>query len=135
VMGTSPVGHCLDPGVPNRIVSTLKEKGSCRLEFTAVRKDGSTFEALMSSQLIYDVDGREIYTGSTVDITEMKKTEEALLSSREHLSSLISSVDGIVWEADPETFRFTYVNPRAETILGYPPSEWIGSDTFWVDHI
>lgn len=135
VIGKSPVDHCRDPKVPEKIIDALKSEGRCNIEFTAQRKDGSTFEALMSARLIHDADGREIYTGSTVDITERKETEEALRASREHLNSLISSVDGIVWEADPETFRFSYVNQQAEAILGYPPSDWTENETFWADHI
>ena len=32
-------------------------------------------------------------------------------------SKLVSSLDGIVWEADGETFQFTYVSPQAGWIL------------------
>ncbi len=35
-------------------------------------------------------------------------------------SKLVSSLDGIVWEADGETFQFTFVSPQAKRILGYP---------------
>jgi hypothetical protein len=30
----------------------------------------------------------------------------------------------IVWEGQPDTFQFLYVSDSAETILGYPISEW-----------
>lgn len=50
------------------------------------------------------------------DITERKQAETAQGRYRD----LVSSVPAIVWEADPHTFRFTFVNPRAEEILGYP---------------
>ncbi|MDF1740929.1 MAG: PAS domain S-box protein [Verrucomicrobiales bacterium] len=135
VVGHSPVSHCQDPGVPERIIGTLKKEGTCRIEFTALRKDGSTFEALMSARLIPGANGSEIYAGSTVDITERKKMEEEIRLSREHLADLVNSVDGIVWEADPTTFRFTFVNSRAETILGYPAAQWIEEPTFRVDHM
>ena len=35
-------------------------------------------------------------------------------------SKLVNSLGGIVWEADGETFQFTFVSPQAEQILGYP---------------
>ncbi len=48
-------------------------------------------------------------------------------------SKLVSSLDGIVWEADGETFQFTFVSPQAERILGYPISDWL-EPNFWRDH-
>ncbi len=48
-------------------------------------------------------------------------------------SKLVNSLDGIVWEADAETFRFTFVSPQAEKILGYPISQWL-EPNFWRDH-
>jgi hypothetical protein len=35
-------------------------------------------------------------------------------------STLINSIRGIVWEADPLTFRFSFVSPHAKEILGFP---------------
>jgi PAS domain S-box-containing protein len=48
-------------------------------------------------------------------------------------SKLVSSLDGIVWEADGETFQFTFVSPQAERILGYPLRQWL-EPNFWRDH-
>ena len=48
-------------------------------------------------------------------------------------SKLVSSLDGIVWEADGETFRFTFVSPQAERILGYPLRQWL-EPNFWRKH-
>ncbi len=48
-------------------------------------------------------------------------------------SKLINSLDGIVWEADAETFQFTFVSPQAERILGYPIQRWL-EPNFWRDH-
>ena len=40
--------------------------------------------------------------------------------SAEQLLSLINGLGGIVWEAEPETFQFSFVSAEAERILGYP---------------
>ena len=48
-------------------------------------------------------------------------------------SKLVTSLDGIVWEADGETFQFTFVSPQAERILGYPLRQWL-EPNFWRDH-
>jgi len=49
-------------------------------------------------------------------------------------STLINSIRGIVWEADPLTFRFFFVSPHAERILGYPVRQWIDEPDFWRTH-
>lgn len=48
-------------------------------------------------------------------------------------SKLVNSLDCIVWEADGETFQFTFVSPQAEKILGYPIKQWL-EPNFWRDH-
>jgi PAS domain S-box-containing protein len=47
----------------------------------------------------------------------------------------LNAVHGIVWEADGETMRFTFVSDRAEEMLGYPARRWVDEPTFWLDHL
>ena len=48
--------------------------------------------------------------------------------STEQLLSLVNGLGAIVWEAEPETFRYTFVSEEAERILGYP-ARTISSNT------
>jgi len=50
------------------------------------------------------------------------------------LETLVNSIDGIVWEADPRTFRFTFVSEQARRILGYAPEDWL-EEGFWEAHL
>lgn len=68
-------------------------------------------------------------------IRERLETENALRSSKTRYRQLIDSIEGIVWEADPRTFAFTFVSKKSEDILGYPQLGWIESPTFWADHL
>jgi two-component system cell cycle sensor histidine kinase/response regulator CckA len=61
-------------------------------------------------------------------------SDEHLRLQRKH-QELVESLDAIVWEADPNTWQFTYVSPRAESILGYPVEAWLTSPHFWAEHI
>ena len=54
--------------------------------------------------------------------------------SAEKLLSLINSLGGIVWEAEPETLQFLFVSEEAERILGYPARTWLEEPDFWVRH-
>lgn len=67
------------------------------------------------------------------NITARKATEHALTSSRQRLSNLIADIDGIVYECDPYTFRFSFVSVHAEKMLGFPVEEWLNRPTFFPD--
>jgi two-component system, cell cycle sensor histidine kinase and response regulator CckA len=54
--------------------------------------------------------------------------------SAERLLRLIDGIGGIVWEADPDTFRLAFVSAQAERILGYPVSDWLEQPDFWTSH-
>jgi PAS domain S-box-containing protein len=43
---------------------------------------------------------------------------------------LVHEVDGIVWELEPTTQRFTFVSRRAEELLGYPIERWLAARDF-----
>lgn len=53
----------------------------------------------------------------------------------ERRSRLLDAMPAIAWSASADTFRFTYVNPAAETLLGYPAQRWIDEPTFWSEHL
>lgn len=53
---------------------------------------------------------------------------------QQHYEQLMASIDAIFWEADAQTFRFTYVSEQAERLLGYPTSAWYEPD-FWANHM
>jgi PAS domain S-box-containing protein len=47
---------------------------------------------------------------------------------------LVKAIQGVVWEADPNTVRFTFVSDQARLILGYPNEMWL-EENFWVNHL
>lgn len=68
------------------------------------------------------------------EITERKRAEEALRESKERFQRLVETTNVIAWEADLETWVFTYVSPQVTKLLGYQPFEWYEKD-FWVTHL
>ncbi len=103
-------------------------------DFHYLRKDGSRgIVQVLGRRLIFR--GQPAVLGTALDITEQRQAEQALKQREEFLQSLIRSIDGIVWEADSTTFRFTYVSPRAESILGYPLQQWYDQPDFWASHL
>lgn len=48
---------------------------------------------------------------------------------------LVGSLDAIVWEADGDDYRMTFVSPRSMGITGYPPETWLTEPEFWERHV
>ena len=60
--------------------------------------------------------------------------KEALRKSEERLSQLLETTNIVAWEADPETWRYTYVSAQAREFLGYSIADWYAPD-FLVSNI
>jgi PAS domain S-box-containing protein len=77
--------------------------------------------------------------GSAADLAavaiERWRAHGSLLASRRRYEDLVQSVQGIVWEAEADTFAFTFVSAEAERLLGYPQSAWLEDPSFWENHI
>lgn len=70
----------------------------------------------------------------TAESDAHRAAENAARASEQRFLDLVNTTDGIVWEADANTFVFTFVSHRAETLLGYPVDDW-QKPGFWVEHL
>ncbi|MEJ5276950.1 MAG: PAS domain S-box protein [Thermogemmata sp.] len=110
------------------------ETVSLRYRFRVARRDGKIgIVEVMGRRIFFQ--GRPAVLGTALDTTEQYQAEQALREREEFLRSLIRSIDGVVWEADPHTFRFTFVSERAEKLLGYPVQRWLEEENFWANHL
>lgn len=56
-------------------------------------------------------------------------------SLHERNARLLNALPAIAWSANAHTFRFNYINPAAEKLLGYPASRWLDEPNFWSQHL
>ena len=56
-------------------------------------------------------------------------------TSAQDFRNLVDTLDAIVLDADADTFQVTFVNHRAEAILGYSRLEWYADPSFWANHV
>jgi two-component system, LuxR family, sensor kinase FixL len=63
-----------------------------------------------------------------------KTAEESRRESEQNFRSLVETTAAVPWQADIETWVFTYVGPQAVKLFGYPIEEWYQKD-FWVSHV
>ena len=87
------------------------------------RKDGTTFWVSMNVQLCRDEAGQTVGTeGVLRDISERKRTEEALRKSEEHFRLLVEQASDGIGIADGEN-RWIEVNSAWATMLGFTREE------------
>jgi PAS domain S-box-containing protein len=73
--------------------------------------------------------------GSFQDIHERKKAEFELRNAKNKFESIITTLDGIFWEARLHNFELSYMSPQVEKILGFTVEECINDRNFWVNQI
>ncbi len=71
-----------------------------------------------------------------VDVELHRETEQRLRGTELRYRALVEAVPGIVYMADVDYDKgWTYVSPRIEATLGYPPTEWITHEAPWEAHV
>lgn len=58
--------------------------------------------------------------------TELRKQYEAVLSNMDR---------AVIWEADPQTLRLSYLSAQVEALLGFPASRWLEEANFFMQRV
>jgi len=117
--------------------------GQPRFEWTHRRADGTDVPCEISL-LRLPAAGRELVRGSILDISERREAERARRraeleaaaraaadAAATRLRSLVDGLQAIVWERNARTWQVSFVNDRAEELLGYPVSDWLADPQLW----
>lgn len=100
----------------------LLDTGRTRIEFGALRKDGSRVEVELIAVAVKDEDGKTVgYLGIHRDITDRKRSEGQLA----YHASLLENMADAVLATDPG-FVLTAWNRGAERMLGWSAAEALG---------
>lgn len=105
----------------------LQEQGDLQgFEFEAYRKDGKRIWLSLNRRSVRDERGAEIYReGSIEDITERKRSEEALRESEDRYRDLVEHSNDLICTHDLEG-RMLSVNQTAAKVLGYDRDALLG---------
>ena len=96
------------------------------IEYTALRKDGSTFPVIIYAAAIIQ-DMRPVgIRGILVDITDRKRVEEKLRESENNVKVILESLQSALIVIDPKTHIIVDANPVAIRMIGAPREEIIG---------
>ena len=107
----------------NRVSKVLSGEGvPSSVDYEMIRKDGSVIWTNINSRFLYEGENIVGATVVAIDITDRKKSDEALRESEERFRFITEKMSDIVWTIDRD-FQTTYVSPSIERILGYTPAE------------
>ncbi|KUO61148.1 hypothetical protein APF79_13465 [bacterium BRH_c32] len=103
-----------------------------RFEFAAIRTDNKVFIAEVSIS-IYDV-SKEVFSVWIIrDVTEEKKSQDALKKSEERYRNLANNIDESFWVAEriENHMKTVLYTPAIKKITGYSPDEFIKDNNLW----
>ncbi|ERP30862.1 PAS domain S-box protein [Chitinivibrio alkaliphilus] len=99
------------------------------IEPKLIRKNGEVFPALFTVEPLLDSHGNLKGTlGVSVDISQLKDTEEKLRQSQEQYQSLVNNVPGITFrcKADKD-WTMLFLTTQIDSITGYTAEELLGN--------
>ncbi|SMF95409.1 PAS domain S-box-containing protein/diguanylate cyclase (GGDEF) domain-containing protein [Methylomagnum ishizawai] len=66
---------------------------------------------------------------------EHKRAEEELRVSEDKLSSILGSIDNIVWSISLRNYRLLYLNAAAERVWGRPVADFMADKNLWLNTV
>jgi PAS domain S-box-containing protein len=128
-------GALIHPDDAEKFAAFLRDswasKEPCEAELRLVPPGKKAKWVRMLGHAVWHGGTLEKLAGAIQDIDDLRLAQTELEKREAQLSELVASVDGIVWEADAQTFQFLFVSAQAERILGYPAAEWLRRPDFW----
>jgi PAS domain S-box-containing protein len=91
------------------------------------RKDGSAFPVEVRLRPFWS-NGQRYHIGLVRDITERKRTEQALRESEARLRTLLENLDRVAVQAYEPDGTITFWNRASELFYGYSAAEAVGQD-------
>ena len=117
IIGTKGPDYYCNPADRVRMINIVKEQGKVdNFEVQVKKSDGTPFWIMTSVRpIIYN--GYAAMIGASIDITESKKTEEALLISEERFRAIAENIPDLIARFDSD-LRLKYANPAVTNRTG-----------------
>lgn len=114
------------PMVERIVLGAVAQRQPFSIEYRLLHKDGGIRWVYEKGQGVFAADGQFLcLDGAIFDITDRKRTEEALLESEERSQSIVQSTSDAIILMDTEG-RVAFWNSGAEKTFGYTADEMVG---------
>lgn len=112
----------------NLFLDALKKNSKIKgFETQTLHKNGKILDITIDATLLFDSEGNPTHIESVLrDITERKKTEEALKKSEEKYRTIFENVQDVFFQTSLTDDLVTEISPSCETLSGYKREEIIG---------
>ena len=110
-------------------IAKVSEHGSASEEAELQTKSGKRIPFFLTAVRL-EIDGKTYFTGIGIDITERKRSEEALQRSEERLALALDAASDGLWDWSFESGE-VYFSPRYLAMLGYGPDDLEPSLATW----
>ncbi|MDP3583367.1 MAG: PAS domain S-box protein, partial [Ignavibacteria bacterium] len=145
MLGYATTSEMIDETPLNLISEKDKEMVSCYLDptkenfdqppkfnFTARRKDGTTFAA-ENSVSYYEAEGERFVVWVLRDETEEMLANEALQASEERYRSISENINECIWAAEniKGDLKAIFYTPSVKKITSYEPQEFLDDAELW----
>jgi PAS domain S-box-containing protein len=129
------LGIWINPEQRAAIIARLKKEGTLRnVELEIHGRSGQITHILWSAEEVL-IGGKTCLLGSSLDITERKQAERALIESNEKFNQLAANITDAFWIRSPDMRTVHYVSPAFERIWGRPVESVYANPEQWPDFI
>jgi len=130
---THPDDLNLEFGLIKKMLNKEIEKYSIKKRY--IHRNGSIFHTKISVQIVYNENNSPDYFAILAqDITQEHHAEQELKEAENRFKDMVNTIDGVVWEADADSFKLTYVNEQIKHLTGYTSEEWKQTNS-WISNV
>ncbi|MEO8393874.1 MAG: PAS domain S-box protein [Chloroflexota bacterium] len=101
---------------------------SVKTDWAGVRENGQPITISAFNNLYIAENGERFRIAIVLDVTEQKKTQQALQENEDILNGLMNSMGDAVWSVWAETYKLYYINPAIEALVGYSVEEFMSHE-------
>ncbi|HXY16701.1 MAG TPA: PAS domain-containing protein [Gaiellaceae bacterium] len=126
----------LHPDDRERMLALLDDTEPWSHEYRLVARDGSTVWVHDEARREVLPDGRAVWLGYLVDVTERKRAEEERHAAEDRYRSLVEELPLVTYlDAPDDALSTTYMSPQAREVFGIPPEDLLGPGDLFFDHV